>query len=353
MPATPLDPTRLNAFVGRFVGDFGAALHAATIVLGDRLGLYRALAEAPATSAQLAERVGLRERLVREWLRAQAASGYVEYDAAADCYAMTPEQTFALADPNGLGLPGAFLVSSSLMKDEERIVDAFRAGGAFGWHEHHHDLFHGTERFFRASYRMSLVSDWIPALEGVQARLEAGAHVADVGCGHGASTVLMAQAFPRSRFTGFDYHEGSVRAAREVARAAGLADRVTFEVATAKTFDSGPYDLVACFDCLHDLGDPAGAAAHVRSRLAPDGTWLVVEPMAGDDVTANMNPVGRVFYSASTMICTPCSLAQEVGAALGAQAGEAQLREVITAGGFRHVRRAAETPFNLVLEARP
>jgi ubiquinone/menaquinone biosynthesis C-methylase UbiE len=281
------------------------------------------------------------------------ASQYVSYDAARDRYYLTPEQAFAFAAADGLHCPGAYNVVSAMFKDIEGLEAAFRDGGGFGWHQHHPDLFHGTERFFRPNYAMNLVPSWIPALEGVEPKLRAGARVADVGCGHGVSTVLMAQAFPKSAFVGFDYHEASIQRARQVAQESGVGDRLRFEVASARNFPGGPYDLVTFFDCLHDMGDPAGASRHVRESLKPDGTWMVVEPYAEDEPTANFNPLGRLFYSASTMVCTPCSLAQDVGAALGAQAGEKRISQVIRQGGFRSVRRAAETPFNLVFEARP
>lgn len=347
-----IDSAKLDAFLGKFVGDLGAALHAATIVVGDRLGLFKKLAEGPATSVELAARAGLNERLVREWLAAQAASGYAEYDDTTEQYSLTPEQAFALADDDGLHLPGGFLVARSVMNDVDALERAFHSGRGLPWHEHHHDLFHGTERFFRPNYVANLVSSWIPSLDRIGEQLEAGAAVADVGCGHGVSTVVMAQAFPRSRFVGYDYHEASIVHARALAERSGVTDRVRFEVAPATAFPGGDYALVAFFDCLHDMGDPVGVARHVRSSLRDDGAWMIVEPRAEDDIRANLNPVGRVFYSASTMICTPASQSQDVGLALGAQAGEKRLREVITAGGFTHVRRAAETPFNLVLEAR-
>ena len=346
-----LNPDRLNGFLERFVADAGAALHAATVVVGDRLGLYKALAQGRATSEELARRTGLDERMVREWLRAQAASGYAEYHPDKDAYALTPEQAFALAHDDGLSLPGAFYIARSVMLDADRLTEAFRTGAGFGWHEHHHDLFHGTERFFRPGYVANLVSSWIPALTGVRERLEAGGLVADVGCGHGASTLVMAQAFPRSSFVGFDYHPGSVDVARKKAEAAGLSGRVRFEVAMAKSFPGKGYDLIGFFDCLHDMGDPAGAARHVYEALAPGGAWMIVEPLAGDTVAENLNPVGRVYYAASALICTPCSQAQEVGTALGAQAGEKRLAEIAAAGGFKTIRRAAETPFNIILEA--
>lgn len=291
---------------------------------------------------------------MREWLAAQAAGGFVTYDAGTQCYTLPNEQALALAvEDSPVYLPGAFQVVASVLRDEPRIAEAFRSGAGVGWHEHDPGLFEGTERFFRPNYAANLVSSWIPALQGVEGKLQAGARVADVGCGHGASTVLMAQAYPNSKFVGFDYHRPSVEHAWKAAAKAGVDDRVGFEVATAKGFPGTGYDFVAFFDCLHDMGDPAGAAAHVRKTLAPNGMWMIVEPFAHDRLEDNLNPVGRIFYSASTMVCTPASRAQEVGLALGAQAGEARMREVVTTGGFTYFRRAAETPFNLVFEARP
>jgi SAM-dependent methyltransferase len=350
-----VSPEALDAFLGRFVGDFGAALAGANIIVGDRLGLYRALwATAPATAAEVAAEAHCDERHVREWLLGQAAGGYVSYDADADRFSLTPEQAACLADDQSpTFLPGAFQLAASLYKDEDRLVDAVRTGEGMGWHEHHPDLFEGTDRFFRPGYTANLVDSWIPALDGVEAKLRSGASVADVGCGLGSSTIIMAQAFPQSSFVGFDYHEESIQAAREAAQAAGVADRVRFEVAPAAEFGGEDYDLVCMFDCLHDMGDPVGASAHVREALAHDGTWLVVEPAATDSVRENLNPVGRVFYNASTLICTPASKAQEVGLALGAQAGPGRLREVISEGGFSRFRVATTTPFNLVIEARP
>ncbi|MCW2998945.1 MAG: hypothetical protein JWN65_2494 [Solirubrobacterales bacterium] len=350
-----MSPEALDAFLGRFVGDFGAALAGANIIVGDRLGLYRALwATAPATAAAVAAEAHCDERHVREWLLGQAAGGYVSYDADADRFSLTPEQAACLADDESpTFLPGAFQLAASLYKDEDRLVDAVRTGEGMGWHEHHPDLFEGTDRFFRPGYTANLVDSWIPALDGVEAKLRSGASVADVGCGLGSSTIIMAQAFPQSSFVGFDYHEESIQAAREAAQAAGVADRVRFEVAPAAEFGGEDYDLVCMFDCLHDMGDPVGASAHVREALAHDGTWLVVEPAATDSVRENLNPVGRVFYNASTLICTPASKAQEVGLALGAQAGPGRLREVISEGGFSRFRVATTTPFNLVIEARP
>jgi SAM-dependent methyltransferase len=349
-----IDGDQLNAFMGRFVTDFGAVLHAPLVILGDRLGLYRALSGAGALlPAELAKKTGLDERYVTEWLCANAASGYVDHDAASGRFSMNEVQSFTLADPQSPAyIPGAFLLASSVFHDQSKLEEAFRTGRGVGWHEHHHCLFEGTEKFFRPSYAGNLVGSWIPALEGVEAKLKEGAKVADVGCGHGASTILMAQAYPRSTFFGFDYHPASIERAQMAAKAAGVSDRVTFAVASAKAFPARSYDLVAFFDCLHDMGDPVGAAAHVLTTLAPEGTWMIVEPMAADRVEQNLNPVGRIFYSASTMICTPASRSQEVGLALGAQAGEARLRDVVTSGGFKRFRRATETPFNMILEAR-
>jgi SAM-dependent methyltransferase len=355
MAATQIDQAKLDSFMGQFVGDLGAALSVATVLIGDRLGLYKAMADGePITPAALAERTGTDERYVREWLSSQAASGYVAYDAASASFQLGPEQAMALAQEDSPAfIPGAFQLAAALIKDEPKIAEAFRSGAGVGWHEHDEDLFCGTERFFRPGYIANLVGSWIPALEGVHERLNEGALVADVGCGHGASTLILAAAYPQSRFIGFDYHEDSIRAARAAAVSAGLGERVSFEVARAKDYPGSGYDLVAMFDCLHDMGDPAGAAAHVLRSLSPDGAWLIVEPFANDRLEDNLNPVGRVFYSASTMVCTPASRDQEVGLALGAQAGEARLREVVAEGGFTRFRRATETPFNLVLEARP
>lgn len=346
---------KLNQLLGKFVADFGATYSAGTVVIGEKLGLYKALAQAgPVSSVELAELTGTRERYVREWLNAQAAGGYVEYDAPTGCYSLSEEQAFTLADENSPAyLPGAFLGVIAALRAVPEIAERFRTGEGFGWHEHDHDLFHGTELFFRAGYAANLVTSWIPALDGVEAKLRAGAKVADVGCGHGASTILMAGAYPESIFVGYDYHKDSVEAARARAAEAGVSDRVTFEASRAKDYPGGAYDLVTFFDSLHDMGDPVGAAAHVRDSLAPDGTWMIVEPFAGDRVEDNLNPIGRIYYSASTLVCTPASLAQEVGAALGAQAGEARTREVVTRGGFTRFRRATETPFNIVYEARP
>jgi 2-polyprenyl-3-methyl-5-hydroxy-6-metoxy-1,4-benzoquinol methylase len=350
--ALEFDQSKLNSFMEKAVMDMGAAMHATLVVVGDKLGLYKAMAgEGWLTSAELAAKTNTSERYVREWLNANAASGYVTYDAATERFQLPPEQAFALTVQD---LPGAFHIISSCFKDEPKITQAFRTGEGVGWHEHDANLFFGTERFFRPNYENNLLSSWIPALNGVREKLAAGAAVADVGCGHGASTILMARAFPKSRFYGFDYHSGSIEYARHVAGRDGLQDQIAFEVASSKSYPANDgYDLVTFFDCLHDMGDPTGAARHVLSTLKPDGTWMIVEPFANDRPEQNHNPVGRIFYSASTMICTPASLAQEVGAALGAQAGEERIRNAVISAGFTRFRRAAETPFNLVFEARP
>ena len=349
-----IDEAKLQQLLGKMLGDAGAAMSIGLVLLGDSLGLYKALATAgPLTSADLATRTATAPRYVREWAAAQAASGYINFDPATERFSVSPEQAAILADENGPAFfPAMFEMAAAAARDLPKVEAAFRAGGGVGWHEHDPSLFRGVERFFRPSYAMHLVAEWIPALEGVKQKLESGARVADVGCGHGASTVLLAKAFPKSTFAGFDYHEPSLVRARELARQGGVAERIAFQRATAKEF-SGTYDLVAFFDCLHDMGDPVGVAAHVKSTLKPDGTWMVVEPFAGDRIADNLNPIGRIFYCASTQICVPAASSQEVGLALGAQAGEARLREVIVNGGFTRVRRAAATPFNLVLEARP
>ena len=355
--ATPavIDEAKLHAFMHRAVGDMGAAMHAVLIVLGDRLGLYKAMGDGkPITPAELASRTGTSERYVREWLNANAASGYITYDADTQRYTLPPEQALALAVENSPAfLPGAFQIISSCFNDQAKIENAFRSGKGVGWHEHHHDLFHGTERFFRPGYIANLTSQWIPALSGVEAKLKQGAKVADIGCGLGASTILMAKAFPKSEFYGFDYHGKSIDLARQEAKREAVEDHLHFEAATAKDYPGQEYDFVACFDCLHDMGDPVGAAAQVRSTMKDDGTWMIVEPFAEDATEANLNPIGRVFYSASTLLCVPASISQEVGLALGAQAGEKRIGEVVRAGGFTRFRRATQTPFNLVFEARP
>jgi 2-polyprenyl-3-methyl-5-hydroxy-6-metoxy-1,4-benzoquinol methylase len=354
LPAS-IDESKLHAFMGKAVGDMGAAMHAVLVVLGDRLGLYKAMGDMqPVTPAELAARTGTSERYVREWLNANAASGYVTYDATTASYTLPPEQALALAVENSPAfLPGAFQIISSCFNDEGKIEDAFRTGKGVGWHEHHHDLFRGTERFFRPGYIANLTSNWIPALDGVEKKLQTGAKVADIGCGLGSSTILMAKAYPKSEFFGFDYHDGSIELARSEAKREGVDDRLHFEVASAKDYPGDGYDFVACFDCLHDMGDPVGAAAHVHSSMKSDGTWMIVEPFAEDTTAANLNPVGRMFYSASTLLCVPASISQEVGLALGAQAGEKKIGDVVRSGGFRHFRRATQTPFNMVFEARP
>jgi len=351
-----LNEDKLNALLGKFVGDLGATMHAGSIVIGEKLGLYKAMAtpDERITAGELAKKTNTNERYVREWLNANAASGYVEYDADKDAYFMTPEQSFVMTnEENAAYLPGAFILATSALRAVPTLVDRFKTGDGFGWHEHHEDLFRGTELFFRPGYIANLVSAWIPALDDVEDKLNTGAKVADVGCGLGASTILMAKAFPNSEFIGFDYHDKSIESARKKADEAGVGDRVRFEVAASKAFPGDGYDLVTFFDCLHDMGDPVGAAAHVRKALKEDGTWMIVEPFANDSTADNHNPVGRVYYSASTLICTPASRSQEVGLGLGAQAGEARLNGVVKEGGFTRFRRATETPFNLVLEARP
>jgi SAM-dependent methyltransferase len=354
-PQTPaLDMDKLNAFIGQFVTDLGAAVHTGMVVIGEKLGLYKALANGPVTPAELAAKTQTDERYLREWLSSQAAGGYITYDAATNKFSLSQEQAFALANEDSPAyLPGAFELALGSLAAVPRIAESFRTGAGMGWHEHDDGVFHGCEKFFRPGYAANLVTSWIPALHDVKEKLEAGARVADVGCGKGASTLLMAKAFPKSRFFGFDYHDKSIEGARESARREGVADRITFEVAKAKEFPGKDYDFVAVFDCLHDLGDPVGAAMHVRRSLAQDGTWMIVEPYANDHLKDNLNPVGRVYYSFSTLLCTPCSRSQEVGLCLGAQAGETNIGKVVTSAGFSRFRRAAETPFNIVYEARP
>lgn len=344
---------KLQNFLHKMVGELGAAASGTLVLVGDKLGLYKAIAShGPLSSDELAEKTATNERYVREWLSAQAAAGYVEYDAAAESFFMTPEQVAVFADEESpVLMTGGYYSVASLYKDEPKLSEAYASGTGIGWGDHDGCLFCGTAKFFRPSYKANLVSSWIPALDGVEEKLEAGARVADVGCGHGISTVLMAEAFPNSTFVGYDFHEKSIEHARQIAEEAGV-ENVSFEVAAAKDYPGSDYDLVTFFDCLHDMGDPVGAAAHVRETLAEDGTWMIVEPFAGDKLEENLNPVGRVYYAYSASVCTPSSLSQEVGAALGAQAGEARLRDVVTSGGFGRFRRAAETPFNLILEAR-
>lgn len=347
-----VDEAKLNQHLERMLSDIGAAMSASLVVIGDKLGLYKTLAESgPLSPAELAKKTGTHERYVREWLHNQAAGGYVTYHSKAHTFSLTPEQAHLLADETSSHfMPGAFEIIASTARDEPRIADRFITGGGMPWGDHDPGLYHGTERFFRPNYAANLVNSWIPSLEGVEARLKKGIDVADTGCGHGSSTVLMAQAYPKSSFVGFDYHAPSIKIARERAKAAGVGDRVRFEVGKADEFP-GSYDFVTSFDCLHDMADPLGAVKHTKKALKGAGTWMIVEPQAGDTLAENLNPVGRVYYAASTMICVPCSLAGN-GPALGAQAGEKKLREVVSEGGFTHIRRAAETPFNMVLEAR-
>ncbi|MEU4723470.1 class I SAM-dependent methyltransferase [Nonomuraea dietziae] len=348
-----MDHDKLNEFLGRFVTDLAATDAAGSVVIGQRLGLYRALAEGPATPEQFAARTGCHLRYLTEWLRGQAAGGYVGYEPETGQFSLTEEQAFCLADPNGPNVPAAFLISLGMLRAEPRITEAFRTGAGVGWHEHDEDVFVGCDAFFRPGYVAELIPSWIPALDGVEAKLTAGARVADVGCGLGSSSILLAEAYPRTKVVGSDYHADSIELARKGAAEAGLADRVSFEVATAQTFPGTGYDLVTMFDCLHDMGDPLGAARRVREALAQDGTWLLVEPFASDKVEENFNPVGRLYYSASTFLCVPNGLSQPGGYALGAQAGEAAIREVITDAGFTRFRRAAQTSFNAVYEIRP
>jgi 2-polyprenyl-3-methyl-5-hydroxy-6-metoxy-1,4-benzoquinol methylase len=350
-----IDENKLHELLGKGVVDFGATFHAALICIGDRLGLYKGLATGgPQTAAELAAKTKTTERYVREWLCNQAAGGYVSYDAPTGKFFLTEEQAFVLADDNSPAfLPGAFQVALGAVQAKDQLEERFKTGKGMGWHEHDTNVFVGTERFFRPGYAANLISAWIPALEGVESKLKQGARVADVGCGLGASTILMAKHYPKSEFAAFDYHDKSIETAKQRAKEAGVGDRIIFEVAMAKTFPGRDYDLVTFFDCLHDMGDPAGAAEHVHSTLKKDGTWMIVEPNAGDKIEDNLHPIGRAFYGASTLLCTPASLSQEVGLALGAQAGEKRLRDVVTSGGFTRFRRATQTPFNLIFEARP
>lgn len=350
-----IDQTRLEEFLASFTADAAAAQSAVCAYVGDILGLYTSMAGAgPLTSGELAQRTGTYERYVREWLSNQAAGGYVVYDAETGTFELPPEQASVLADPDSpTYLPGVFEITAAMWASTDRLVDAFRTGEGVGWEEHDHRLYRGVERLFGPMYRSQLVDAWIPALDGVEEQLWDGARVADIGCGHGASTIAMARAFPASRFVGLDYHAPSIAAASKAAAEAGVGDRVAFEVAAADALPDDAFDLVAMFDCLHDMGDPVRVAAHVRDRLTADGTLLLVEPMAGDDLTDNLHPIGRMAYAVSTAVCTPTSLAQDGARALGAQAGQVRLTEVLAEAGFSHVRRAASTPFNLVLEVRP
>jgi SAM-dependent methyltransferase len=354
-PTRPINQDRLTQILGQAVAELGAAANGALVLLGDRLGLYQAMSEVgPVTSVELGEKTGMNERYLREWLSAQAAGGFVDFDSETGKFHLSGEWSELLANETGPAfLPAAFEIMRAMMIDEPRIEEAFRTGEGIGWDEHHPCLFSGTERFFRPAYLAHLVQSWLPALEGMVEKLETGCRVTDVGCGHGASTIIMAKAFPKSQFWGFDYHKGSIESARQAAEQAGVSDRCNFQTATATEYPGSGYDLAAFFDCLHDMGDPLGGAAHVLQSLKPDGTLLIVEPFAHDDLKNNLNPVGRIYYCASTMLCTPASRAQEVGLGLGAQAGERRIREVVTKAGFTRFRRAAETPFNLVFEARP
>ena len=348
-----VDTERLHAFLGKAVGDLGAAISASLILIGDELGFYKALAAGPLAAAELAKRTGTAERYVREWLGNQAAGGYVEYDATNDKYGLNEEQALCLADPNGpADLPGAYELVEAVFHAKSRTLEHFRNGEGMEWGEHHPCLFRGCERFFRGGYNANLVGSWLPALDGVMDKLGKGGRAADIGCGHGASTVLMAKSFPHSSFVGYDYHAPSIDVARDRAKAAGVAN-ASFEVADATSYPGRDYDLITFFDCLHDMGDPVGAASHIRRIIADNGTWMIVEPFANDQMKDNLNPLGRAYYGFSTLLCTPCSRSQEVGMCLGAQAGEAKIRDIVTAAGFTRFRRAAETPFNIVYEARP
>jgi ubiquinone/menaquinone biosynthesis C-methylase UbiE len=349
-----MNEDKLNEFLGNFVTDLGATVAAGNVVIGHRLGLYRALPSGLATPEQLAERTGTAPRYIAEWLCGQVAGGYVTWDAAQDRYSLTEEQAFVLANlDDAVYAPGAFVLALGALRAEERITDAFRSGAGLGWHEHDENVFTGCEQFFRPGYIANLVPSWIPALDGVDDKLRAGAVVADIGCGLGASTILLAHHYPNSRIAGSDYHDRSIELARKQAADAGVVDRVTFGVAGAEDFSGPGYDLATTFDCLHDMGDPLGAARHIRQALKPDGSWLVVEPYAADEPEGNMNPVGRVYYNFSTLLCVPNAMSQPGGYSLGAQAGEAAIRRLVTEAGFTRFRRAAETPFNLVYEVRP
>ncbi|MGE0140303.1 MAG: class I SAM-dependent methyltransferase [Ilumatobacteraceae bacterium] len=350
-----LDPARLEEFMNRFAGDFGAALHASTVVVGDKLGLYRALADVgPADAAAVAAATGCDTRLTQEWLDAQYVSGYCHHSPQTGTYWLSPEQAAVLADPASPAfLIGSMTIAVSTAKDEEKVREAFTSGSGLPWHEHHHDLFHGTERLFKPGYAANLVAEWLPALDGVVDKLAAGGTVADLGCGHGASSILLAQAFPDATIHAFDYHQASIDVARKRAAEAGVGDRVHFEVASAQDFPGAGYDLICIFDALHDMGDPPGAARHIRDALSPDGTWLLVEPMAGECLDDNVNPVGRIFYAASTFICTPAAQAQPGGHAWGNQVPEQTLAELTAAAGFTRFRRATDTPFNRIFEVRP
>jgi 2-polyprenyl-3-methyl-5-hydroxy-6-metoxy-1,4-benzoquinol methylase len=347
-----MDHDKLMEFLGRFTADLGATGSAGLAVIGNRLGLYRALAQGPATPGVLAERTGCHERYLTEWLNNQAAGGYVSYDPATGEFFLSDEQAFCLADPSGPNISAAFLIALGYLRAEPRITEAFRTGAGVAWHEHHEDVFVGCDAFYRPGYVAELVPSWIPALDGVAEKLAAGARVADLGCGLGSSSVLIAQAYPNTKVIGSDYHAESIERARKKAADAGVANQVEFELATAQTFSGTGYDLVTTFDALHDMGDPVNAARRVHDALAPDGTWLLVEPNASDTVEENFNPVGRLYYAGSTFLCVPNGLSQPGGYALGAQAGEAAIREVASKAGFTRFRRVAESPFNVVYEIR-
>lgn len=352
---TQLNEEKLHAFVGKMLGDLGGAFAVPTTRLGFKLGLFKAMAAGgPATSYELAERAGLAERYVREWALAQAANGFVDFDADTGRFALSPEQAMVFAvEESPVYLEGAFDLAASMVDNHDKVAGAFRTGDGVAWGDQGGCMFCSVGAFFRPTYLNALVQQWIPSLDGMEERLKAGARVADIGCGVGFSTLLMAEAYPNSEFVGYDFHEASIQKAREHAAEHGMEGRVSFETAPAKEIAEDGFDLITVFDCLHDMGDPRGCAKHLHSRLKPDGAWMIVEPMAGDNPEANMNPVGRLYYNASTMICVPTSLAQEVGEGLGAQAGEAAIRDVLADGGFSQVRRASEGPFNMVLEARP
>lgn len=347
-----MDTSKVMAFLGQFVTDLGATGSAGGVVIGHRLGLYRALAQGPATAAGFAERTGCAPRYLIEWLSGQAAGGYISYDPATGEFSLTPEQAYCLADPNGPNLPAAATAVLGYLRAEPQLTEAFRTGAGVAWHEHDDDVFVGTDAFYRPGYVADLIANWIPALDGVQAKLAAGARIADVGCGLGSTSVLVAQAFERTTVVGSDYHAKSIDLARKNAADAGVADRVTFEVATADSFSGRNFDLITTFDCLHDLGDPVAAARHIHQSLAEEGTWLLVEPLASDRLEENFNPVGRLFYAGSLFLCVPNALSQPGGHALGAQAGTAAIRELVTAAGFTHIRLATQTGFNAVYEIR-
>lgn len=349
-----IDEAKLNEMTGKVIADIGATFHAPLVLIGEKLGLFKQLASGKMDAAELAAVTETAVRYVQEWLPAMASGGYVSYDAEDEKYYLTEEQTMVLADENSPAyMPGAFQAATAAIRSEARVSEAFRTGEGVGWHEHDAELFHGTERFYKPLYRTNLVQNWIPALDGVKQKLEDGAYIADVGCGYGLSTILMAQAFPKSCFEGFDCHGPSIEAARERALQAGVSDRVTFEAVSAQDLPASGYDLVTCFDCLHDMGDPAGASETVFKSLKPDGTWMIVEPFAGDTTEQNFNPIGRLYYCASVLLCVSGALAQDVGLALGAQAGETRLKGVVMSGGFTRFRRATESPINIVYEARP